>query len=92
MTGHDVELLARSESVNDMLPYERLLGDAMRGDQMLFASEDGIEAAWRVVDPALSNAIPVYEYQPGTWGPDAADALIAPDGQWHTPIVDATSR
>ena len=92
MTGHDVELLARSETLNGILPYERLLGDAMRGDQLLFASEDGIEAAWRVVDPALSNAIPVHEYRPGTWGPDAADALIAPDGQWHTPIVDSASQ
>jgi glucose-6-phosphate 1-dehydrogenase len=91
MTGHDVELLARSESLNDMSPYERLLGDAMRGDQSFFAREDGIEAAWRVVDPALSDTIPVYEYQRGTWGPDAADALVGPDGHWHIPVVEQAS-
>ena len=92
MTGHDVELLARSDAMNEIEPYERLLGDAMRGDQSLFAREDGVEAAWRVVDPALSDAIPVHEYQQGTWGPDAADTLISPDGHWHTPIVDGAGR
>jgi glucose-6-phosphate 1-dehydrogenase len=92
MTGHDVELLARSEAINEMQPYERLLGDAMRGDQSLFAREDGVEAAWRVVDPALADGIPVHEYQQGTWGPDAADTLISPDGHWHTPIVDRADQ
>jgi glucose-6-phosphate 1-dehydrogenase len=92
MTGHDVELLARSETLGDTPPYARLLSDAMRGDQSLFAREDGIEAAWRVVDPAVSDAIPVHEYQRGTWGPDAADALISPDGHWYTPVVAAASQ
>jgi glucose-6-phosphate 1-dehydrogenase len=88
MVGQDVEMLAHRGTADDISPYERLLVDAMRGDQSLFASEDSVEAAWRVVDPALSNATPVYEYEPGTWGPAEADALIGADGHWYTPIID----
>ncbi len=58
---------------NEMDAYERVLGDAMLGDSTLFAREDYVEEAWRIVDPALSTQTPVYEYAPGTWGP-AADA------------------
>jgi glucose-6-phosphate 1-dehydrogenase len=90
MVGQDVELLAHRGTSDDIPPYERLLVDAMRGDQALFASEDGVEAAWRVVDPVLSDATPVYEYEPGTWGPAEADALIAPDGHWYTPVIEPT--
>ena len=66
-----------------MAPYERLLGDAMRGDPTLFAREDAVEAAWEVVEPILGDAA-VHEYEPGTWGPAEADALIG-DGDWHAP-------
>ncbi|MGO8951536.1 MAG: glucose-6-phosphate dehydrogenase [Ktedonobacterales bacterium] len=88
MRGQEVELLACSQNADDMPPYERLLFDAMRGDQSLFASEGGVEAAWRVVDPVLGEAAPVREYEPGTWGPAESDALIAPDGHWHNPSAE----
>ena len=64
--------------------YERLLGDAVRGDSTLFARADEVEAAWRVVDPLLTANTPVHEYAPGTWGPIEADAL-APPGGWRVP-------
>ena len=84
MRGEEVELVARHQSPDEMAPYERLLGDAMRGDQRFFAREDAVEAAWRVVDPVLGRATPVYEYEPGTWGPAEADRITPPDG-WVTP-------
>jgi glucose-6-phosphate 1-dehydrogenase len=68
-----------------MTPYERLLGDALRGDPALFVAEAGVEAAWSVVDPVLGNAPPVNDYDPNTWGPPEADLLIAGDGGWHNP-------
>jgi glucose-6-phosphate 1-dehydrogenase len=70
---------------NEMDAYERLLGDAMDGDPTLFAREDAVEAAWSVVQPILGAATPVHEYEPGTWGPQAADALAAEIGGWHQP-------
>jgi glucose-6-phosphate 1-dehydrogenase len=84
MSGESVELLARDSTADDMMPYERLLGDALRGDATLFVREDEVESAWRVVDPVLGNVAPLQEYEPGTWGPAAADALI-PDDIWHNP-------
>ncbi|MGE5248250.1 MAG: glucose-6-phosphate dehydrogenase [Verrucomicrobiota bacterium] len=85
MRGRQVELLAGSEVGKGMMdPYERLLGDALRGDATLFARADEVEAAWRVVDPILAASIPVREYAPGTWGPPEADAL-APPGGWRAP-------
>jgi glucose-6-phosphate 1-dehydrogenase len=84
MSGESVELLARDSTADDMMPYERLLGDALRGDATLFVREDEVESAWRVVDPVLGNVAPLQEYDPGTWGPAAADALI-PDDIWHNP-------
>jgi glucose-6-phosphate 1-dehydrogenase len=92
MVGTDVELLASEHPGDEMSPYERLLGDAMRGDATLFAREDSIEAAWRAVDPVLGAATPLYTYAPNAWGPAQADALIAADGGWHNPIAaEATS-
>jgi glucose-6-phosphate 1-dehydrogenase len=85
MTGERVELLVRQTQADEMTPYERLLGDALRGDPMLFVREDGVEAAWTVVDPILGNATPVHEYKPNTWGPIEADRMIAGDGGWHNP-------
>jgi glucose-6-phosphate 1-dehydrogenase len=69
MVGEDVSLVACHENGDEIRPYERLLGDAMRGDQMLFAREDTIEAAWRVVDPVLRNGAPPVRYGAGSWGP-----------------------
>jgi glucose-6-phosphate 1-dehydrogenase len=69
--------------------YARLLASAMEGDQRLFARADGVEEAWRVVEPALSDREPVHIYEPGSWGPAEADALVAGDGGWHCPEVAA---
>jgi glucose-6-phosphate 1-dehydrogenase len=85
LVGEEVELLAAQCAGDEMSPYERLLGDAMRGDPMLFAREDSVEAAWRIVDPILNDVTPLHPYDPGTWGPPEADALIAKDDAWHTP-------
>jgi glucose-6-phosphate 1-dehydrogenase len=91
MVGENVELIARHAPGGDeMAPYERLLSDAMRGDATLFAREDAIEAAWRVVDPILGNATPIHPYDQGTWGPPEADTLIASDGAWHDPRTEPT--
>ena len=72
------------ESREEMPAYERLLGDAMRGEATLFARQDGVEAAWRVVDPILDTGKGVHSYKPGTWGPEAADDLIGKVKSWHT--------
>jgi len=85
MVGEAVELLVRQSPADEMTPYERLLGDAIRGDATLFVREDGVEAAWAVVDPILGNAVPVHDYEPNTWGPAEADQIIARDGGWHNP-------
>ena len=85
MTGRDVELLATSCEPEGMLPYARLLGDAMKGDALLFAREDAIEAQWRIVDGILDEAMPVHVYDRGTWGPAEADRIIACSGGWHRP-------
>ena len=53
--------------------YERLLGEAMKGDATLFAREDYVEEAWRIVDPVLKTATPVFDYEPQTWGPAEAE-------------------
>jgi glucose-6-phosphate 1-dehydrogenase len=86
MVGEAVELLVRDDPGDDVPPYERLLGDAMAGDAQLFARLDGVEAAWRVVDPILGDAVPVHPYEPGSWGPSEADGLVADLGGWHDPI------
>jgi glucose-6-phosphate 1-dehydrogenase len=89
LKGEDVELLARHHHPEEIPPYERLLGDAIRGDPTLFAREDGVQAAWKVVDPILDDATPVHPYEPGTWGPPEADALIEGAGGWHEPVGEA---
>ena len=73
----------------EMDAYERVLGDAMHGDPTLFAREDYVEEAWRIVDPILKNGSPVYEYEPGTWGPREVDARVSPSGGWHNPKLAA---
>ena len=89
MVGEAVELLVRHMAGDEMTPYERLLGDAIRGDEMLFVREDVVEAAWRVVDPVLGSKTTVHEYDPNTWGPPEADRIIAADGGWHNPTPAA---
>jgi glucose-6-phosphate 1-dehydrogenase len=87
MIGEAVDLVVCHQSGDEMQPYERLLGDAMRGDAALFGRQDGIEAAWQVVEPALGSPGPLCEYEPGSWGPPQADRLVAPDGSWHNPAL-----
>jgi glucose-6-phosphate 1-dehydrogenase len=67
--------------------YERLLGDALDGNPVRFARQDGVEAAWRVVQPLLDAPGPVRSYPKGSWGPAAADAIAAVAGAWHTPAL-----
>ncbi len=85
MVGRDVELIATHQSASDMAPYERLLGDAIRGDQSLFASEEAVEAQWRIVDPVLAEPARCREYEPGTWGPEEANRLTADFDGWIDP-------
>ena len=86
MTGVPEELLLHRHPCDVMAPYERLLGDALRGDATLFARQDTVEEAWRVVDPVLDGATPVLEYEPGSWGPAAAATLAEDIGGWHDPM------
>ena len=69
---------------NEMDAYERVLGDAMAGDSTLFAREDYVEEAWRIVDPALKAQTPMYEYAPGAWGPQPDAKDLSPAGQAKT--------
>jgi glucose-6-phosphate 1-dehydrogenase len=87
MTGEYVDLVVRHVTGDDMMPYERLLGDAIRGDPTLFVRQDSVEAAWRIVDPIVGDVTPVHEYEPGTWGPGEANRIIAADGGWHHPVM-----
>jgi glucose-6-phosphate 1-dehydrogenase len=86
--GDQRELYLCEDAPGEDSTYERLLGDAMIGDGALFTSQDAVEAAWTVVDPVLSNHHPALPYPPGTWGPTAADVLIAGDGGWHNPAPE----
>jgi glucose-6-phosphate 1-dehydrogenase len=83
--GEQRELYLLEQQAGEESPYERLLGDAMKGDGGLFTREDAVEAAWVVVDQVLKHHPRVRPYKRGTWGPKQADALIAVDGGWHNP-------
>jgi glucose-6-phosphate 1-dehydrogenase len=85
MAGEDVELLVTRRPGEEMSPYERLLGDALRGDLGLFARQDSIEAQWAVVDPVLGQVAPVHEYARGTWGPKEARRLVEGEDGWLDP-------
>jgi glucose-6-phosphate 1-dehydrogenase len=85
MVGDERELIAIHDPRCDPLPYQRLLGDAMRGDASLFGRQDEIEAQWRVVDPVLGAATPLRQYEPGTWGPTEVGRLLAERGGWRDP-------
>ncbi len=78
---------SRLPRAGDMDAYERVLGDAMGGDATLFAREDYVEEAWRIVDPMLKAGTPVYEYEPGTWGPKEVEARVTPPGGWQDPVM-----
>jgi glucose-6-phosphate 1-dehydrogenase len=88
MIGQQVELAAtRHPTPEDVDAYERVLGDAMTGDRSLFAREDYVEEAWRIVDPVLEALTPVYEYEPGAWGPKEVGESVTPPGGWVNPVV-----
>ena len=90
MRGEAVELLARHCPITEMSPYQRLLGDAMRGDKALFTSGDSVEAAWRIVDPALNDGNKVDLYSAGSWGPKRANDVVEHGDGWHDPRQEAT--
>ena len=69
----------------DMRPYDRLIGAALAGEKWLFARQDTVEAAWRVVDPILGGVVPVQPYTRGSWGPAEADRLLPEGETWHVP-------
>jgi glucose-6-phosphate 1-dehydrogenase len=79
----------RLPRADEMDAYERVLGDAMEGDATLFAREDHVEEAWRIVDPVMKAGTPVYEYEPGTWGPSEVEQRVVPLGGWANPKVSA---
>ena len=91
MRGDDIELVARQQPAGEKSPYERLLGDALRGDATLFTRDVAVEAAWRVVDPVLNAPGPVAAYEVGSWGPSAADAIVAGAEGWHDPKPEKPS-
>ncbi len=82
----DIELTAMRLAAHNIPPYQRLLSAALRGERDLFASQETIEEAWRIVDPILGNATPVHQYERGSWGPAEADRL-APAPGWYAPRV-----
>ena len=85
MVGEDVELILTEQAAGYLPPYQRLLGDAMRGLGDLFGREDSIDAQWRIVEPILDDRAPLYSYAPGSWGPEETEKLIGPDGPWRAP-------
>ena len=86
MRGEAAELVAHHSLAGGDLAYERLLGDAIRGDASLFTHDDAVEAAWRVVEPILAGGAPPEEYEPGSWGPSASEAILATEERWHDPV------
>jgi glucose-6-phosphate 1-dehydrogenase len=87
LTQTDELIVSRHPCAEEMDAYERVLGDAMAGDPTLFAREDYVEEAWRIVDPVLKEGTPIYEYDPMTWGPGEFDQKVSPPGGWQNPIV-----
>ena len=67
--------------------YERVLGDAIAGDATLFAREDSVEEAWRIVDPILKHPSRLIEYEPNSWGPSEVEQRVSPAGGWQNPLV-----
>ena len=87
MLGQMVEMVASHwPGTEDTDAYARVLGDAMAGDATLFAREDYVEEAWRIVDPVLKARTPVFEYDPNTWGPHEVHQLVSPAGGWQDPL------
>jgi glucose-6-phosphate 1-dehydrogenase len=77
---------SRSPRADEMDAYERVLGAAMAGDSALFAREDYVEEAWRIVEPVLKKHTSSYQYAPHTWGPDEVER-VSPSGGWNNPAA-----
>jgi glucose-6-phosphate 1-dehydrogenase len=91
-TLDSVEMLfSQHPAPGEMAAYERVLGDAIMGERTLFARQDYVEEAWRIVDPVLKAGTPIYEYEPDTWGPAEADTRLKPAGGWHNPAPKETA-
>jgi glucose-6-phosphate 1-dehydrogenase len=90
MRGRPVELSVCNSGADEIGGYERLIGAAMEGDASLFAREDGVLEAWRIVDAVLPATGPVHVYEPGTWGPDEADRVVRAD-RWHEAQIDGAA-
>jgi glucose-6-phosphate 1-dehydrogenase len=88
--GESTEMLAHHHTQpSELGAYDVLLGDAMAGDSTLFARQDYVEEAWRIVDPVLKAATPVYPYEQGSWGPKEVADRVVPPGGWENPVVEA---
>jgi glucose-6-phosphate 1-dehydrogenase len=70
---------------SDIRPYDRLIGAALDGERWLFARQDTVEAAWKIVDPVLGDVVPVHPYARGSWGPTEANRLLPGRDTWHDP-------
>ena len=89
LIGQSAEMFAsQQKTAEEMDAYERVLTDAMAGDATLFAREDYVEEAWRIVDPLLKHGSPIYSYEPGTWGPAEVER-VSPPGGWQNPVLGA---
>ncbi|HYO82862.1 MAG TPA: glucose-6-phosphate dehydrogenase [Bryobacteraceae bacterium] len=93
MLGEPIEMLAAHDArPGEMDAYERVLTDAMAGDATLFAREDYIEEAWRIVDPVLTANTPIHLYEPGTWGPATTGLGLVPPEGWFNPEPKSTAK
>ncbi len=82
------ELAYSGQTMEQMMrPYDRLIGAALSGERYLFARQDTVEAAWRVVQPVLDDVVPAQPYAKGTWGPEQADSLVPAGETWHNPAA-----
>jgi glucose-6-phosphate 1-dehydrogenase len=85
-----VELtFSKERNLDDVTAYERVLGDALVGDSTLFARQDYMEEAWRIVDPVLKAGTPIHTYEPNTWGPMEFEKDVTPPGGWHNLTLQA---
>ena len=91
MAGEDLEMRLCEREASLLPPYQRLLGDALRGDRELFGREDIVDAQWRIVQPVLDQPPACQTYAPGTWGPAEAAALIGPGDSWRDPKPSVTA-
>jgi glucose-6-phosphate 1-dehydrogenase len=90
--GDQKELYLLNAQPDEQMPYERLLGDALAGNGLLFTRQDAVEAAWAVLDKVLTQHQPVRRYKAGSWGPQEADELIKADGGWHNPRFNPVTK